>query len=157
VLRSVADSLEQRRPGRFDPRRDSSRRDGSRREGALLSTELLLLLPILLIFLLALVEITFLIVIEARLASAAREGVRVAARGGDSGDIEAAIALIFGNPATSQVTFTVTFPSGTDNTGDPVQVVVSTPATAYVPNYLAAVCFDLTGVTLSAQAVMTIE
>ena len=83
--------------------------------------------------------------------------MRVAARGGDSGDIEAAIALIFGDPAKSQVTFTVTFPAGTENTGDPVQVVVSAPATAYVPNYLAAVGYDLTGQNLTAQAVMTIE
>jgi hypothetical protein len=114
-------------------------------------------LPILLIFFVAVVEITFLIVIEARLAAAAREGDRVAARGGDSGDIEAAIALIFGDPSKSQVTFTVNFPNGTNHTGDPVQVIVMTPATAYVPNYLACVGFDLTGQTLTAQAVMTIE
>jgi hypothetical protein len=143
MARSLADSLKTR--------------GDRRRQGALLSTELLLLLPILLIFFVGVVEITFLIVIEARLAAAAREGDRVAARGGDSGDIEAAIALIFGDPSKSQVTFTVNFPNGTANTGDPVQVIVMTPATVYVPNYLASVGFDLTGQTLTAQAVMTIE
>jgi hypothetical protein len=148
VARSLADNL---------TTAGSKRRPIARRQGVLLSTELLLLLPILLIFFVAIVEITFLIVIEARLASAAREGVRVAARGGDSGDIEAAIALIFGDPSKSQVTFTVNFPNGTNNTGDPVQVIVMAPATAYVPNYLACVGYDLTGQTLTAQAVMTIE
>jgi TadE-like protein len=136
---------------------NTNARGAKRRQGALLSAELLLLLPILLIFFVAVVEITFLIVIEARLASAAREGARVAARGGDSGDIEAAIALIFGDPSKSQVTFIVNFPNGTNNTGDPVQVIVLVPATLYVPNYLACFGFDLTGQTLTAQAVMTIE
>ena len=141
----------------FPMSRVANHRRRAARQGALLSTELLLLLPILIVFFLAVVEIAFLISLEARLAAASREGARVAARGGDTGDVESAIALIFGNPMTSKVTFVVSFPNVTQNTGDPVAVKVTAPAILYVPNYLAITGYDLTGQMLSSETVMTIE
>lgn len=132
---------------------------GKRRVGALLSTELLLLLPILLLIVLALVEFTFFITAQTRLAAAGREGARVAALGGSKTDVNTAVATVLGAKLTSHADFkvVVSYPSMSNTTGNPVQVVVSAPANILVPNYLSIIGFDLSKVTLTGQATMIVE
>jgi Flp pilus assembly protein TadG len=127
------------------------------RAGAILSTELLFLLPILLVIVLAVVEFAFLLTAETRLTAATREGARVAALGGNSGDVLGAINLILGNNLSSQIQFEVDYPNGSSNTGDPVQVVVTVPATVMVPNWLRVAGFDLSQTTLASQTTMILE
>jgi Flp pilus assembly protein TadG len=124
-----------------------------------LATELLFILPILILILLAFVEYSFLINAETRLAASAREGTRVAALGGSSTDVAAAVTTILGTKLTSDPAFaiTVSYPNITSNPGDPVKVVVSAPAKLLVPNYLCVIGFDISKVTLSGVAVMIIE
>jgi Flp pilus assembly protein TadG len=133
------------------------RRRGTKRHGSLLTAELLFLLPLLLVILLALVEYTYLITGEARLAAASREGARVASLGGTASDVTQAVDRVLGTSLSPQVQLQVNFPNLSQNTGDPVQVVVSAPSSALAPNYLSVIGFDLSTQTMTAQTVMTIE
>jgi Flp pilus assembly protein TadG len=129
----------------------------SRRGGALLTTELLFFLPILLVLGLALVEFVTLIAAETRLNAASREGARAAALGGNNGDVLGAINRILGDNLSSQIQFDVTYPDGNANTGDPVQVIVTVPAALMAPNWLKVAGFDLSQITLAGQATMILE
>jgi Flp pilus assembly protein TadG len=143
-------------PSRFNLNEHRRTTAPSARTGALLAMELLFILPFLLLFVLAMVEFTFLITAETRLAAASREGARVAALGGDADDIQAKLDTIFGMQA-SDVTFQVAYLNESQNPGDPVRVAVSAVATALVPNYLSIVGFNLKDRVLTAQTVMVVE
>lgn len=130
-----------------------------RRVGALLSTELLFVLPLLMFILLALVEYTFFLTAETRLAAASREGARVASMGGSTTAVNSAIEAILGATllAKSTTTVTITYPNTTSNTGDPVTVTITVAATDLVPNYLKGVGFDLTSKTLTGKTTMILQ
>lgn len=138
--------------------RGSGNRRGAlhERTGSILSMELLFVLPVMLLLVLAMVEMTFLIAAETRLAAASREGARIAALGGDAGDIQDRLDALFGSQS-SDVAFIVTFLNDSQNPGDPVQVEVSGTASAFAPNYLKFAGFDLARKTLTARTVMTVE
>jgi len=148
---------------RIDPTKGRSRTGAvprrRRRVGAILSVELMLVLPILLIGFLALLEISLLLVGEAKLAAASREGARVAAMGGNDGDVLGAVSNVLGPNLSTQVDLTklVTYPLSTWNTGDPVQVAVCVQGNALAPNFLAGLGFDLSKKTICSQTTMTIE
>lgn len=128
-----------------------------RRIGALLSVELLFVLPLLVLLLLALVEFVLLINAEAKVSLASQEGARAAALGGSYSDVQAAVTQVLGSDVAIQATINVNYPNGTSSTGDPVQVVVSLPASLLVPNSLSAIGFDVTKITLTQQTTMIIE
>lgn len=133
---------------------DKRRLSAVRRQGALLSTELLFLLPIFVIVVVAFVEFSALITAETQLLAASREGARTAALGGTQADAQAAVANAFGG---SGVTVDIVYVNGAADPGNPVQVTVTAPAVSYVPNYLRYFGFDLTDRTMTARSVMTME
>jgi Flp pilus assembly protein TadG len=128
-----------------------------RRLGALLSFELLFVLPLLVLLLVALVEFVLLINAESKVTLASQEGARAAALGGGYSDVQAAVTHVLGADVANQADISVDFPNGTSNTGDPVQVVVSLPASLLVPNSLCAIGFDVTKITLTQQTTLIIE
>lgn len=67
-----------------------------RRWGGVLTVELLLAVPILLVLLGAMVEFSMLLVTRQQLLAASREGARAAALGGDQAEIEAAVQRSLG-------------------------------------------------------------
>jgi hypothetical protein len=127
-----------------------------RRLGAVLTTELLFLLPIVLLLLVALIEFVFLINAETKVTLASREGARVAALGGSTADVEAAITTVLGASVMAQSTFEITYPNNDPTTGNPVTVTVSAPAKILVP-LLVIGCFDPDTLLLTGQTTMVIE
>lgn len=126
------------------------------RVGAVLTTELLFLLPIVLLLLVALVEFVFLINAETKVTLASREGARVAALGGSTADVEDAIINVLGAAVVAQSTFEITYPNDDPTTGNPVTVTVSVPAKILVP-LLVIGCFDPDTLMLTGQTTMVIE
>ena len=145
-----------------DLRHDRIARDGAscldrrRRVGAILSTELLFLLPILLVLLLALLEFTFLINAETKVTLASREGARAAALGGSSDDVLAAITVVLGSNLAAQMQWEISYPNNEQTTGNPVQVSVAVPAKAVVPILIFG-NLDAQTLTIQTQTTMIIE
>jgi TadE-like protein len=135
------------------------KRRPARRPGMLLTTEFLFVLPILLLIVLGLFEFVFLVTAETKLAAASREGARTAALGGSQGDVLGAVVRVLGPNAAVFVDTDalISYPLGTMNTGDPVQVTVAIPAKVLVPNLLFGIGFDVSKKTLSAHTTMVVE
>ncbi|MBX9677555.1 MAG: hypothetical protein K2X38_02245 [Gemmataceae bacterium] len=132
-----------------------------RRVGALLTFELLFLLPFLLVMFLSLVEFSALLVGEAKVSAAAREGARVAAMGGNTSDIQAAVGTALGTGITAKIDLstavTITYPNTDTTTGNPVQVQVCVAGNLLAPNFLCVLGFDLSTKSVCSQTTMMIE
>jgi hypothetical protein len=87
---------------------------------------------------------------------ASREGARVAAMGGSTGDVLAAVATVLGADVIAQGTVDISYPNNDPTTGNPVQVTVSVPAKILVP-LLVIGCFDPDTLMLTGQTTMVIE
>lgn len=125
-----------------------------------LAVELLLVLPVLLAFLLGMLEFSMLLIVRQELLTASREGARVAAQGGGAADVEQAARVFLGTGSLSRanVVSVLTDDTGTPlPSGSPVAVTVSIPASQAVPDLLAFVGLSIRNETLAAQTVMRKE
>ena len=127
-----------------------------RRPGALLSTELLFVLPLAMLLLLAFVEFSFLISAETKVTLASREGARAAALGGSPSDVLDAITRVLNADVVAKSTWDITFPNVATTTGNPVEVSLAVPANALVP-ILVFGGFDPAALQLKAKTTMIIE
>ncbi len=131
-----------------------------RRLGALLSAELLLILPLLLAFILASVQFGTTLAVEQRLAAATREGARVAATGGDRHAVVAAVERVLG-PAIAHHAEICTVLTDAQHQplpcGEPVQVIVKVRACKVVPDLLRIIGYSIRNETLASSTIMRKE
>lgn len=126
----------------------------------IISLELLMVLPILLIIILAMVEFSMIFVARQQLTAASREGARVASIGGSAIEIENAVKVFLGTGTLSQATVTSVITDTKGNplpSGEPVQVVVSLPTSLAVPNLLAPFGFSIANDIIHARTIMRKE
>ena len=127
-----------------------------RRRGAVLSMELLLVLPIVAGLLLALVEFSMLWSANQRVKLAANAGARVASFSGSNlPAVEQAAALALNKRSLLQ-TMQVAVQGG-QHTGDLVCVRVAVPMRAAAPDLLSLFGFSLANRQLSAETIMRKE
>ena len=168
-----------RKPGRGELR--------SKRRGIVLSSELLLIMPILTLLAVALIELVYLISAEAKIADASREAARVAARGGSATDIQAAVQNVLGAKLIDHACIQLIYPNcpadqqpvvfistdgdgcclppdidgkvmtGCKATGQPVQAKVAVPAKYMVPSILIRALTQFDSLCLSRQSTMILE
>jgi Flp pilus assembly protein TadG len=131
-----------------------------RRRGIIVSIELMLALPLLIILLCAVVEFSMLWSVNHLVKAASHAGCRVATLpAGHPAEREAAVrqaaaaALIRGRLVAAHQ---ITFESG-PFTGDPVMCEVRLPMNAAAPNMLAIFGFNLEGRELVARTMMRKE
>jgi len=130
------------------------------RKGAIMAMELLLILPLMMAIFFGTVEYGLLLAAEARLFNASREGARVAAAGGDSDDVEAAVkaALIAREAELVDIQSLLTDDNDDPlKPGDQVAVMVSAPATTLVPDFLRFIGISISNRCLIGQTVMRKE
>jgi Flp pilus assembly protein TadG len=130
------------------------------RRGGTVALELLFALPVLLTVLLGVIEFSLLVVAQQQLATACREGARVAAQGGTLDDVTQAVQQFLGTGVLSNATIVAVL---TDDSGQPIpsrspiSVTVSLPANQAAPDLLAFIGFSIGGKALAAQTVMRKE
>jgi Flp pilus assembly protein TadG len=133
---------------------------GHRRRGSL-AVELVLILPILLIFLLGMFEFSLLLSARQQLLAASREGARVAAQGADDQEVRLTVKRVLGKGSMGNAEVGVRRIAGeTETLGagrDRVEVVVRIPATRVVPDLLGWAGIKFAGHDLVAGAVMNRE
>lgn len=131
-----------------------------RRPGNLLSMELLLVAPLLLILMLAMVEYGLYYMARELVVNAARDAARVAATGGTQEDIEQAVRLRLGSGPLGQVKIDV-LDLEADDSSQPYQkavaVVISLPAENAVPDLLRIIGFSVQNRSITAQTVLRKE
>jgi hypothetical protein len=116
----------------------------TRRRGFINSLELIFLLPIVIIMLIVIVQFSQVLAIEARLASASRQGARVAASGGNTRQIRHAVHSAL-HPRDRELVTIETNAVGSDGNplnsppGCDVVVRVSMPTQEVVPGALLMV------------------
>ncbi len=145
---------------RSQRRRSAADLPSTTRRAGSLTVELLLVLPVLLAFLLGMVEFSMILLARQELLTASREGARVAALGGSSSDVEQATRLFLGTGSLAQanVQSVLTDAGGMPlHSGSPVAVTVSIPAGQAVPDMLAFIGLSIANDTLAAQSVMRKE
>jgi Flp pilus assembly protein TadG len=126
---------------------------GKRKRLGSAAVELIVVMPVLVIFLLGTIEFSMLLQARQQLLAAAREGARVGARGGSDPEIQAQVTNVLGYTANVNITRTAAAPP---NTRDNIEVNVSTATTNLVPNLLPMI-YNLNGQTLLGRAVMNVE
>jgi hypothetical protein len=119
-----------------------------------------MVLPILLGFILASVQIGVTLSVEQKLTAAAREGCRVAATGGDRRAVVEATERVLG-PAIAhhaEICTGLTDSRGQPlPAGEPVQVIVKVPAIKVVPDLLRFVGYSIRNETLVSSTIMRKE
>jgi len=158
---SATRTNERRRPDdAYDGNRSGRSRRGRSRKGALLSTELLFVLPILAGLLFAMVEFSMLLSAKQQIKSASRLACRVASLpAADPVQLEHVVrgAAEQGLVRSSLIeSYELRFDPG-QNTGDEVVAEVRVPMRAAAPNLLSVVGFNLKGRHLTARTVMRKE
>lgn len=126
------------------------------RRGAILTVEMLLVLPVIFGLILALVELSMLWVGNHKLAAAARAGCRVATLPGSTdADVVDAVRLTLGNRRLADaVKVNVAW---AQYTGDPVTVELQAPMKAAAPDLLGLVGFTLADRHFTVSTVMRRE
>jgi Tfp pilus assembly protein PilX len=172
-----------RSPGR----KPGSAKPQAKRRGLVLSSELLLILPVLTLLAVALIEFVYLISAEAKIAEASREAARAAARGGAEADIQAAVKNVLGATLIDHACIMLIYPNcpagdqpvvfiqtdgdgcclppdingtvttGCKTTGQPVSAKVSVPAKYMVPSILLRAVTQFDSLCLSRQSTMILE
>jgi hypothetical protein len=144
-------------------RRSSLPIRGRPRRG-ILAFELLLVLPILLIVVLAAVQFSLTLHARQQLVAASREGCRVAALGGDLGEIERTIRLTLGNGRLADADIELTDEAGkpisagmTIPSGDSVAVWLRLPTIHVVPDLLRFMGYSIQKDEMVARTVMRRE
>lgn len=124
---------------------------GKRRGSAVV--ELIVVMPVLVIFLLGTIEFSMLLTARQQLLAAAREGARVGSRGGNVSEIQTQVDNVLGYQASTTVNPILASPP---NTRDGIEVLVMVQTTSLVPNLLPFI-LDLNGQMLTGRAVMILE
>jgi hypothetical protein len=122
--------------------------------------ELLLVLPVLVLIVLAIVQLSLTLSAENRLTGASREGARVAALGGHPDEIVRAVRRHLGPGVFQQARVTAVLRDARGRplrSGQPVEVGVEIPAGMAVPDLLSFVGYSIRDKTLSAHTVMRKE
>jgi hypothetical protein len=131
-----------------------------RRRGTL-AVELVLILPILLIFLVGMLEFSMLLTARQQLLAASREGARVAAQGADDHEVRLTVKRVLGNGSIGNAEVNVRRISddGLDQGAgrDRIEVVVRIPTTRVVPDLLGWAGVTFAGHDMVAGAVMNRE
>lgn len=126
-----------------------------RRRRGVLSMELVLTLPILLVMLLGLLEFSFLLSARGEVVHACRAGARVAAlHGVTPDDVQLEVERTIGGQFRSDCTVETLLG---EYTGDPVVVTVRVPMTAAAPNLLWPLGYNIRGRDIVAQTRMLKE
>jgi hypothetical protein len=133
------------------------------RRGALV-IELLFVLPVLLLLILAMVQFSLTLFARQQLVAASREGCRVAALGGDLGEVERSVHRVLGTGRLGDAEIEVTDESGTRipsgqaiPSGEPVAVWLRLPTVHAVPDLLRFVGYSNRDDELIARTVMRRE
>jgi hypothetical protein len=139
------------------------RRHSHRRRGALV-LQLLLILPLLLLLVLAMVQFSLTLFARQQLVAASREGCRVAALGGNLGEIERSVHRVLGAGRLGDAVIEVTDEAGTPvpsglavPSGDAVAVWLRVPTAYAVPDLLRFIGYSHRDEELIARTVMRRE
>jgi len=133
-----------------------------RRRGAVLAAELLIVLPILLIFVAGMIEFSMILSARWELLAASEQGARVASQGGSDDDVKATVQKALGTGQLSQnaqvfVDRTPAVPGDPANNRDRVQVCVQVSAGKIVPDILVWAGISLGSQNLVGCSVMNQE
>ena len=144
--------------------RQFSAKRGRRSRRGILALELLLILPILLLLILAMVQFSLTLHARQQLVAASREGCRVAALGGDLGEVERTIRRTLGSGRLADADVELTdetgapIPAGmTVPSGDSVSVWLRLPTVHVVPDLLRFMGYSIKNDELVARTVMRRE
>ncbi len=130
------------------------------RRPAVLSLELLFVLPLLFVLLLGMIEFSTLLSVRQQLVAASREGARVAAMGGDGSDVDLAVRRFLGEGVLQCARIEARLNDESGNpvaSGEPVVVRVQITASKAVPDLLRWIGVDLRDKELCAVTVMRKE
>jgi len=128
-----------------------------RRRRGILALELLFVLPIVLTLLLAMVQFSLLMSARQQVTNASREGARVLALGGGADEVRWAVDRFLGENV-AKINATLADENGDPiASGQPVEVVVSIPTRALVPEMLGIIGFGLGDAKLISKSVMRRE
>jgi Flp pilus assembly protein TadG len=126
--------------------------------------ELFLVFPILLALLLGMIQFSMTLFSNQQLASASREGARVAALGGDLDEIETTVRRTLGDGRLAEAEVVVVNQEGQlltsgqqVSSGDAVEVYVRVPATTAVPDLLRFIGYSIKDDMLVGRTVMRRE
>lgn len=136
-------------------RKQQGLKQRAKRCGSLLTMELLLVFPIILILLMGMIELTALVIAKQRIQVSAREGARVAALGGSDFEVDSVIQQSLGIKVDdTQITISSESPLGTlvrERSGVSMRVIVTAPVRSLLPWSIDP--FGLAGERMSAQSV----
>jgi hypothetical protein len=126
-----------------------------------MTVELILVLPVLLMLLAAMVQFCLLLNTREQFLAASRAGARAAAQGRSDAEAEAAARRVLGSgrleAAQVRIGRVAADPLHPEAGGDRVEVVVSAPSSAVVPNLLSWAGFSLGDRELAAATIMNRE
>lgn len=141
----------------------STKRSRRSRRG-ILAFELLLFLPILLLLVLAMVQFSLTLHARQQLVAASREGCRIAALGGDVGEVERMVRRTLGSGKLADADVELTdetgaaIPAGMSvPSGDSVSVWLRLPTAHVVPDLLRFMGYSIKNDELVARTVMRRE
>jgi hypothetical protein len=135
-----------------------TRRSGNR--SGSLSVELILILPVILLFILGLIDLGILAGVQEQLTVASREGARVAAQGGDGAEVERAVRLFLGRGKLHEASVHWVLTDKDDRplrSGQPVEVSVRFPVNKTGLGILRFLHLGRNGDEFVAQTVMRKE
>jgi Flp pilus assembly protein TadG len=138
--------------------RSTQKRTPRRRKGALLSVELVFVLPILLIILFGFVELSLLLMGMQRVQAASSAACRVATLPATDADLQQQAMREAAAGALGKAGMVETFQMNSDigpNAGDPVAVEISVPMAAAAPDLLRVIGFSLQGRQLVVRTQMS--
>lgn len=140
------------------------RRSNSRNRVGALVIELLFILPVLFLLILAMVQFSLTLFARQQLVAASREGCRVAALGGDLGEVERSVHRVLGTGRLGDAEIEVTDESGTRiptgqviPSGEPVAVWLRLPTVHAIPDLLRFIGYSNRDDELIARTVMRRE
>ena len=130
----------------------------TKRAGFVSSAEVLFVLPVLLLIVFALVELSLLLAAERKLAEVSGVVARTGSLGGTTEDMEAVMKSAAGEKWKDQVVLKVAPENPKDRIqGRQLDVTVTLPARYAGPNLLRSIGIDLTGATLVGRTVIVVE
>ena len=130
----------------------------SPKRSGLFTVELIFVLPVLLLLVFALVELSMLLAAERKLAEVSGVVARTGALGGTDDDMTAVMKSAGGPKWADRLKLAVS-PSSPDDRhqGAPLEVTVSFPARYAGPNLLRSIGINLTTATLVGRTVILVE
>lgn len=143
--------------------RHSCRQKRRSRRG-ILALELLLILPILLLLVLAMIQFSLTLHARQQLVAASREGCRIAALGGDLGEVERTVRRTLGNGRLADADIEITDEAGRTieagqavPSGEAVAVWLRLPTIHAVPDLLRFIGYSIKEDEIIARTLMRRE